>query len=104
LFKGIVSNVTLNGAVLTKWKICLTQKFIPNYKKDVTKSSNDFIHKIKQNGRIIDSNLAASVDFKVPAIYIAEFFVPSSAQTNGMAPDTFLNMEKFTKVHKYNIF
>jgi hypothetical protein len=46
--KGILSNVTLNNKVLTNWKACLTNNFIPNYQADSNSTSLDidFIRKI----------------------------------------------------------
>jgi len=40
--KGILSNVTLNNKVLTNWRACLTNNFIPNYQADSNSTSIDF--------------------------------------------------------------
>lgn len=35
IFKGIISDVTLDGKVVKNWRMCLTDGFIPNYRKNL---------------------------------------------------------------------
>ena len=55
--KGILSNVTLNNKVLTDWKVCLTNNFIPNYQKEINSSNQggdvDFVRKIKTSKNLL---------------------------------------------------
>ena len=84
--------------------MCLTQNFIPYYQKPLTSDSNSFLN--KPNHRVSEyvfllffklenkvwKFFLISIDYTAPAIYQGTFDVP-----NGIY-DTFLKMDKFTKV------
>lgn len=81
--KGLVTDVTLDGEVLTGWSQCLTDNFVPNFQ------STNLFEQLSQY-RQADYESKNSVNFKAPAIYMAEFPV-------GKNMSTFLKMDKFTK-------
>lgn len=84
--KGIITDVTLGGEVLTGWTACLTQNFIPNFQSSELYSK---LEGYKKSDNMIKEN-TDSINFNLPAIYIAEFSIDQNIST-------FLKMDKFTK-------
>ena len=64
--------------------MCLTQNFIPNFQID---QSSNFLKQLIKPDYLISNSLN-----KVPGFYTGSFYVSNSSY------DTFLKMEKFTKV------
>lgn len=88
--KGIISNVTLDGKLLSNWKMCLTKNFVPNYQENLKQDNTGF-------SRLIDRLKASrparleDIDYNAPAVYIGTVTAKASL------PDTFLKNSQFTK-------
>ena len=79
----------MDGKILTGWTTCLTNNWIPNYQisSQFIFDSKDLIHSRNKN---ID------IDYNIPTVYYGSFTAENQYY------DTFLKMDKFTKV--INIF
>lgn len=61
--KGILSDVTLDGKVLKNWNICLTDNFIPNYRKQFSSNDPSFIDLVARY--TISQNLLQNKNLKL---------------------------------------
>ena len=96
--KGIISNVTLNGQLLSGWTMCLTNNFIPNYQANETSLPSEGFRKFTEwlndapKSKELLKNLDTSdIDFSAPSLYVGDVTARKDL------PDTFLNNIRFTK-------
>ena len=98
--------MTLDNVTLDTWTTCLTDNFIPNFQKPLKPGSQeDFIGGKPKIDLSAYENLimlsflsilfffVSRIDYAAPAIYQGTFVVPYGNF------DTFLKMDKFTKVY-----
>ena len=62
IFKGIVSNVSLDGQVLTGWTICLTENFVPNFQKKYSKDQMSILKRYKQASNELSTKLNSELE------------------------------------------